>query len=842
MEKNFLKFGLSTKEAKAVLEKHGENEIERKKELSFLRILLNQFKSPLIYILVFAGLITLFLGETTDSIVIFLAVFVNTVLGFFQETKAEKSLVALRSLIVPKAWVVRDGQEQQIEASQIVPGDLVVLKTGEKVPADGILLEAADLHLNEAILTGESMPVEKLQTHEIEKFEEKNQACMGTVIVSGRGRMLVKETGMDTKMGKIAGGLSETIEEETPLKQRIASFSKTLTVIFSLICILILVEGLLRGRQFLEMFELAVATAVAAIPEGLIISITVILTLGMQKLLKRKALVRKLVAAETLGGVTVICADKTGTLTKGKMKVVKSDFTDEKLGLKGVLLCNNLINPLEMAMWEWAKKTQSHKLKVRKWAEKLTEENKRLGEIPFSSKNKFIATLYKNELFVSGAPEKILSLSSLSQKEKDKWLGKLDEYTTSGLRVVSFAYKKGETAVDNFKRLKRLDLKSKDLGLTWLGLLAFEDPVRLEVKTALSACKKAGIKIKVITGDYKETAVAVMNKLEIVGEKLKGEEILEGFELSKMTDDELARRIDKIVLFARTNPEDKIRIVEALQKNNETVAMMGDGVNDALALKRADIGIVVGDASEVAKETADMVLLDSNFQTIVEAVNEGRAIFENIRKVVLYLLSDSFTEIILISVSIFLGLPAPIAAVQILWVNLIEDGLPGLALAFEPEEEGLMTEPPRDKKESILNKELKILIFIIGIFTDFILLGIFLFLLGRELELEVIRTVVFGGLAINSLFYVFSCKTLRANLWHEKIFSNKFLIISVLIGFLMLAGGIHLPFFNQLLDTRPLPFNYWLIILSLGIINLLAIESVKWLFIVKNKREVQQKQ
>jgi len=654
--------------------------------------------------------------------------------------------------------------------------------------------------------------------------------------------MVVTETGMGTKMGKIAGGLSETIEEETPLKQKIAKFSKTLTIVFLIICLLIIVEGLWRGRHFLEMFELSVAIAVAAIPEGLVISMTVILTLGMQRLLKRKALVRKLLAAETLGGVSVICADKTGTLTKGKMKVVSQQTTNNKQQttlVRAAMLCNNMINPLEIAMMSWAKKAQSSKLK----AQSSMEETKRIDEIPFSSKNKFIATLYEKELLVSGAPEKILAMSKLTQKEEEKWLQKLDDYTSSGLRVVSFAFLQSKIPRDKklrkaFNSLKKID--SRSIGslkgeLEWLGLLAFEDPVRMEVKSALAACRKAGIKIKVITGDYKETAIAVINKVQGSRFKVQAGEIMEGYKLEKMADEELAKRVDDIVLFARTNPEDKIRIVEALQKNGEVVAMMGDGVNDALALKKADIGVVVGEASEVAKETADMVLLDSNFETIVAAVAEGRAIFENIRKVIWYLLSDSFTEVVLVSTALILGTPAPLAAVQILWVNLIEDGLPGLALAFEPDEQGLMNEPPRDPKESILNKEMKVLIFIIGFFTDLFLLGLFLGLFFSGVVLERVRTIVFAGLAIDSLIYVFSCKSLRANLWHEKIFSNRFLNISVLIGFLMLLVGIYVPFFNKLLDTVPLALSSWGLIFLIGFLNILAIELTKWAFIVRRR-------
>lgn len=824
MKKDLPEKGLTKHEAKSLLVKYGANEIERKRELPALKILVSQFKSPLIYILFFAGVVTLFLGKTADSTVIFLAVFVNTALGFFQETKAEKSLIALRKLIVPQTFVLRDGREEQIEASQLVPGDLVALKTGEKIPADGLVVEAVVLHVNEAILTGESLPVQK--------SKEQNEVYMGAVIVSGRGKMLVTKTGMSTKMGQIAGGLLETIEEDTPLKKKITRFSKTLTYVFSAICVLIFVEGIYRGRGFLEMFELVVATAVAAIPEGLVITMTVILSLGMQRLLKHKALVRKLLAAETLGGVSVICADKTGTLTEGVMRVVKSDFVNPELGLRASILCNNLTYPLELAMWDWAKAQVKDGGITR-----IAEANERLDEIPFSSKNKYFAGLYKNELYVSGAPEKIMAASKMPEKEKEKWLKKLDNYTSSGLRVISFAFLKSGNSKylgSQMSFLRKADSSSpnslEDMGLNWLGMLAFEDPVRVEVRQALNACKKAGIDIKVVTGDYKETAVAVLRKLDLIG---KGADlkVLEGYELSKMTNEELAKRVGNTVLFARTNPEDKIRIVEALQKNGEVVAMMGDGVNDALALKRADIGVVVGNASEVAKETADMVLLDSNFSTIVAAVNEGRVIFENIRKVMLYLLSDSFTEVILISAALFLGTPLPILAVQILWINLIEDGLPGLALAFEPEEEGLMREPPKKKTEPILNVEVKVLVFIIGIVTDLFLLGLFLFLLRKGLDLPVIRTIVFAGLAVDSLLYVFSCKSLRRNLWQGNPLSNKFLNASVLIGFLMLFLGIYLPALNGLLGTVPLAFGHWVLIMGLGIANILVIEAVKWVFI-----------
>lgn len=834
--------GLSSKEALKRLEKYGPNEIERKKQLPWLRLLLDQFKSPLIYILFFAGLITLILKEWTDALVIFLAVGVNTILGFIQEYKAEKSLVALRKILVSHAKVIRDGKEELIETKDIVPGDLVILLTGSKVPADGVVVEGISLHLNEAILTGESVPVEK---------KDKEKVFMGTVVVSGRGKMLVTKTGMKTKMGGIAGQLKETIEEETPLKKQIGHLSKILAIIFAFVCLIIFFEGLWREREILEMFTLSVAVAVAAIPEGLVVSLTVILSLGMQRVLKRKGLVRKLLAAETLGSVDIICADKTGTLTEGKMKVTdweteKGSKSEEEEILKAAVLCNNMINPLEVAMINWVKEKVGE-------VEEIIKLNPRIDEIPFSSEKKFIAVLVKSptdtsgvsrgKIFLSGAPEMVMEMCLMTEKEKIKWQKKLDEFTKKGLRVVAFSYATGDLKKlkTNFLSLKK-GLQKYDgqingdwhyLQLKWLGLLLFEDPVRLEVKQALKTAQLAGIKIKVITGDYRNTAISVLNKLEINGGQLKDEQVMEGWELEKASDEELTKRIDEIVLFARTTPEQKIRIVEALQAKGHSVAMMGDGVNDALALKKADIGIVVGEASEVAKETADMVLLDSNFKTVVAAVEEGRGIFENIKKVVLYLLSDSFTEIVLIGGSLLLGLPTPLLSAQILWVNLVEDGLPGLALAFEPKDKGLMKEPPRPKNAPILDEELKILIFVIGIITDLLLLIIFYLLFRFKLPIEMTRTIIFAALAVDSLLYVFSCKTLRANLWHEDIFSNKFLLFSVLIGFLLLIAGIYTPFLNLILKTERLPLLAWPLIFTKGLITIGGIELVKWLFLKK---------
>lgn len=834
--------GLSSKEALRRLKKYGPNEIEKKKEPAWFRHLFNQFKSPLIYILFIAGLITLFLKEWTDSVVIFMAVSLNTALGFIQEFKAEKSLIALRKILVPHAWVIRDGKQEKIEASALIPGDLVILKTGNKVPADGRLIEDVDLYVNEAILTGESVPVTK---------KSKDEVFMGTVVVTGRGQMIVEKTGRETKMGRIATKLSQTVEEETPLKKQIGHLSKILAVIFIVICFIIFIEGLWRGKEILEIFILCIAVAVAAIPEGLVVSLTVILTLGMQRILKRKGLVRRLLAAETLGSVDVICADKTGTLTEGKMKVVDfvvEDGIKEKAQMiKSVVLCNNMTNPLEISMMDWALNQSGSKIDP----ELINKTNPRVGEIPFSSERKFIAVLVENtkdkeaEIILSGAPEMVMAISLNDKKKLEKWQQKLDQYTDKGYRAVALAYKKGDlkTLREMFSRLKtgvkkydgKVDSHYDFLHLKWLGLVLFEDPPRKEVKQALKLCQKAGIAVKVITGDYRNTAAAVLKKLEIVKGELKAGQIVEGWELEKISNEELIKKIDDVILFARTTPEQKIRIVEALQTKGHTVAMMGDGVNDALALKKADIGIVVGEASEVAKETADMILLDSNFETIVAGVEEGRGIFENIKKVVLYLLSTSFTEVILISGSLLLNLPLPITAGQILWVNLVQDGLPGLALAFEPIEKHLMKERPRKKEEPLLDTELKVLIFIIGIVTDFVLLAIFIILTRLNFDLKLNQTIVFAALGTNSLFYIFSCKSLRWNLWRTNLGDNKFLIIAVMTGFLFMFSALYIPKAQVFLKTVSLNPFALLLVLFLGILNVALIELVKWLFLRRKK-------
>lgn len=841
--------GLTSEEAKRRLDQFGPNELPKKKEFSEIRLLIDQIKSPLIYILIIAGFVAFLLGEIVDSVVIFLAVVVNTLLGFFQERKASKALAALSKVLMPTANVIRDGQVQRIPIEEIVPGDLVVLSPGERIAADGEVVEAVNLLVEEAILTGESMPVKKGDTGHGIRDTTEGQVFMGTTVMGGRGKMVVSRTGKETEMGKIATSLRTTKEERTPLQKRLEEFSKLLAVLIGVICLVILGMGLLEEYEFVQMFETAVAVAVAAIPEGLAVSLTVILALGMQRILKKKALVRKLVAAETLGSVSVICADKTGTLTEGKMRVVGIEVgqvgkvekvEEEKLLLKGMILCNNMINPLEVAMREWVEK------KVEKvgQVEQVEKEYPRVEEIPFSSEHKYIATRHvtgdkqheKEIIFLSGAPEIVLSKGEISDKERSRWMKKIEEEAKKGRRIIAFATAKAPNEVKARKIFDSLKPgeNSEVEGLKFLGVVFFEDPVRESVKKALEECQKAGIETKVITGDYKETAAAVLRQ---VGFKLDSKNFsMSGDELEKISADQLRENVEGIVLFYRVDPHQKLKIVEALKANGEVVAMMGDGVNDAPAIKKADIGIVVDSASDVARETADMVLLDSNFATIVAAVRGGRAIFETMKKVIVYLLSDSFTEVILVGGSLLLGLPLPLLPVQILWVNLVEDGLPAMALSFEPEEEEVMKDKPRPREAPILDKEMKILIFVIGLVTDGFLLGLFIWLLRAGWEMTLVRTVIFAGLGLDSLLYVFSCKTFRRNLWHEHVFNNSFLIASVLIGYIMLIGSLYLPVFQLLLRTQPLSFELWFLIGGLGIIKVGLIELVKWLFISRHMR------
>jgi len=825
--------GLTSQEAGLRLGKFGPNELKKHQEHSSLKIFFNQFESPLIYILVFAGVVTFFLRDFTDTIVIFAAVFLNTALGFYQEQKSQKSMRALKSLITSVVKVIRDDNQKIIESKNLVPGDLVILTIGTRIPADGLLVESTDLTVDESILTGESMPIAKkagssLGVSESVVDKQHQMVFMGTMVTTGIAKIIITKTGMETKVGQIGHSLIEMKEEKTPLQIEIGKLAKTLALVVGMMTIFIFLFGRFLDYQFLEMFTTSIAVAVAAIPEGLPVSFTVVLALGMQRILRRKAVVRRLLATETLGSVSVICADKTGTLTEGQMEVVESLVGQDKQKLvQAAFLCNDMRDPLEIAMMSWAKK-EIAKSKGKIVA--LKNEYQKIDEIPFNPIDKYIATLHQEKksgekfLFFSGAPEVILNKSKLTTKEKEELLKKFQEYGQQGYRLVGFAYKKLKFPVN---KIKEDDLKA----FVWLGILIFEDPIRKGVKETLEECQRAGIKVKVITGDYLATALAILKKLGIKNHK----KALEGKDLEKINDEKLKETVKEVILFARTTPEQKLRIVRSLKQNGEVVAMMGDGVNDAPALKQADIGIVVESASDVAKETADIVLLDSNFATIIHAIEEGRNIFENIRKIVLYLLSSSFTEIILIGGSILLGLPLPLAAAQILWINLIEDTFPAIGLVFEPWERELMMVPPRQKTTPILSPPMKFLIFGVGIFLNVFLLLLFWALNKGFLHLSSPQTFMFVALGINFLFVPFACRSLRKPIFKFNPFSNKILNLTLAFGFILLISAVYLPPLQLVFKTHPLGINEWIFLSLLGFFSFLIIELVKWTFILKKR-------
>lgn len=775
--------------------------------------MINQLSSPLVYILIFAGVVTVFLHEYTDAVVIGAAVFINTILGFVQEKRAGEALRALKGLIHPEARVIREGQMQTIEVSKLVPGDLVVLNKGDKVPADGNLIYANRLFLSEALLTGESVPVAK---------NKDDDVYMGTSVTAGQAKFVVEKTGDKTEIGKIAANIDE-IGEDTPLRKQLSVFSRQLSILVVSLTLLIFVIGLLVGKSPAEIFTTSVALAVSAIPEGLLVGLTVILAIGMQRILAQKGLVRNLVSAETLGGVTFICVDKTGTLTEGRMQVVDVIGDEEKLKLQTVV-ANDLDDPIVIAAYEWGSQDSG-----------INEETfERLDSIPFTSENKEFISLNKhddkqNVILINGAPEILLEKSTLDRGEKDWNYQQIENLTGQGKRVLGFARKlvsidKTEVSLD--------DVKS---GLEWEGLIAFSDPVRLDVKESFEKTKKAGIRLVVITGDYAKTAVSV---LEEIGMQVTNEDIIWGSDLDSLSDQDLEEKIyanENVKLFARTKPEQKLKIVQVLKNRNEVVAMMGDGVNDAPALTAADIGIVVGEATDVAKESADLVLLDSSFKTIILAIEEGRGIFDNLRKMILYLMSDAFEEILLVMGALIAGLPLPITAAQILYVNLISDGFPNLALTIDPKAKDIMEKKPRPTNEALVPRWMREIILIVSLVAGLLAFTMFYLSLKYTGSESFARSVAFATVGINSLVYVFSIKGLREPFWKINIFDNLWLWVAVAGGLVLQLLPFLVPRIRTLFEIEKLGF-YWLAVFGTSLILFAVIEITKHVFTASSKK------
>ena len=848
--------GLTEKEVRKRRKEFGKNKLPEKKSFSKIKILFDQFKSPLIYILIIAGIVTFVLGKFTDSIVIFLAVLVNASFGFFEENKVSETIKALKQILKVKTTVLREGEKKEILREKIVPGDIIFLNSGDIVPADGRLIETENLKINEAILTGEWLPTKKtnkILPIETSLADRDNMVFMGTIVEDGQGKVIVTETGLNTEMGKIAKILQETEEEKTPIQKKLFGFSKTISLVIGVICFFIFLGGIIRGQDWIEIFETSIAVAVGGIPEALPITMTVILATGMERILKKKGLVRKLASVETLGSASVICVDKTKTLTKGKMELGKIFAMNEKFALEiGVMVTQSFIENPQDHFKKWKiRGTSTDKAIILGAAKKgilkpeLDKKNPSILKIPFKSDRKFLVSLNKlnkiNDEIISnkgkiilsfcGAPEKLIDLSknfSISKKEIEN---KLDEFTKKGYRVVGAAYKEIKELKTDGVEIEELERKvEKEFhDLTFVGIIALKDPVRKGVKEAFKICRDAKMKPIIITGDHKNTAIAVAKELRI---EVKEDEVIEGKNLDKISDEELKDKIRKIKIYARAEPRHKMRIVQVWQKKGEVVAMTGDGVNDAPALKKADIGLAVGSGTEVAKEASDLVLLNDSFEVIVKAIKEGRIILDNIRKSISYILSDSFTSFFLVGFSFVFGWPLPILPVQILWNNLVEDTLPDIAYAFEPEEQGVMKRKPTSLKSSLLNKEMKVLIFGTGLIDQFIILILFWILWGYlGLNLDYCRTMVFGAMCLNTVFVIYCYKNLKKNIWQINLFSNKFLVLSSVFVFIFFILAIYFPPLQTLLKTVPLGIGSWLTLVFIGIISMFLIEITKWWFI-----------
>lgn len=861
--------GLSKREAESRLVKFGPNELPEGKKFSTLKLFVRQLKNPLIYILFVAFIISFLTSHFIDASIVMIVILISSIVGFIQEYKANQALAHLKKLIKYKTRVLRDNEEIIISQEHVVPGDIIFLSPGEKIPADARLIKTRNFGIIEAVLTGESVPSKKV-THIFPKettlVDRENMIYQGTVVSHGKAIAVVTATGNDTELGQIAKMIKETDESETPLQKKINNFGKTLGLVLVIINIIIFTIGILTGRPLFEMFLTSVAVVVAGVPEGLLPAMTIILAIGMQKLAKHKGLVRKMLAAETLGSISVICSDKTGTLTQGEMRVSQIITNAEKIShdgekfskiikldgeashiiaLKIGLLCSNAIieNPRdELKDWKIVGDPTEKALLLagRSGGLSKTELDKkevRIAEIPFDSKYKMMATLHKHKdskekktiSYTKGAPEKILEFCSfvdvegekitLTKKRKKEIEKQYEGLTGSGLRVLAIGYKINDDVISP-KEFTRENL----IDFIFVGLIAIKDPLRSEAKRTVRLCRDAGIRPIIVTGDHKLTAMAIVKELGI---KVYKENVLEGADLDKLTEQELAEKVKSVIIFARVEPKHKIQIISALQSNGEIVAMTGDGVNDAPALKKADIGVAVGSGTDVAKEIADLVLLDDNFSTIVRAIERGRNTFNNIRKVILYLLTDASTSMTLIGGSVIFGFPLPILPVQILWIKLAESAVPAMALAFDEVNEDVMKDMPRKKDEPILNRPMKKLIVFYALTMDITLFGIFYYFWKTADNFDLTRTVVFVGLGLSSFFYIFAVRGLRTSIFKINPFSNKFLLLSVGLGFSMLIISVYTPFFNTVLQTVPLGLKEWIILGSYAMLSIVVYEIGK---------------
>lgn len=836
--------GLNEREALDRLKKYGLNELIKKKRKHPTMIFADQFKNLMTVVLIVAAVISWFLGEKADSLTILAIIVLNSFLGFIQEYKAERSIEALMEMSAPTARVIREGKKSNINAKYLVPGDIIDLDTGDRVPADGIILASTGLMVDESLLTGESVPVEK--TH-----KKDNRVYMGAIATMGKARVIVSQTGMNTEMGKIAHMLQSITDEYTPLQKRLSELGRYIVVFCLAICAVVALTGILRGEDPYNMLLTGISLAVAAIPEGLPAIVTVALAIGVQRMYKKNALVRKLPAVETLGCTTLICADKTGTLTQNKMTVQKLYLGDKivepkkdvfplnektKLFFTAAVACNdgiyeeNLLggitstgDPTEIALLKAAWDAG-----VKKSA--IDKNYNRIYEIPFDSDRKRMAVIVKNKkgeifVFVKGAVDIMLDKCSrqissdgvtvLNPLDKRIILDANERMAASALRIMGTAYKKYDTPT--------FDKASVEEDLIFIGMAGMIDPPRQEATEAIEKCILSGIRPVMITGDHKLTAAAIGKELGIL---TSYKNILTGAELDNMNDKELIDASKNVSVYARVSPRHKLKIVKALKSTGHVVAMTGDGVNDAPAIKEADIGIAMGlSGTDVTKEASSMILMDDNFATIVSAVEEGRIIYDNIRKFLRYLLSCNIGEVLLMFLASLLKLPIPLIPIQILWVNLVTDGLPAMALGIDPPDKGIMLRKPRRRSESIFSRGLGLKILLRGLFIGFGTLAVYALMLYLTYnDIKRARCCAFATLVLCQLIFVFECRSESRSIIRINPLTNIPLILAVLCSLGLLLMVIYVPFFQALFQTIALNKIEWIIIVfSSGIWTVLSI-------------------
>lgn len=829
--------GITSDEAQIRLNKFGANELEEKKKASAWMIFFSQFKDIMIIILIAAAILSGLVGDMTDTIIILIIVLLNAIVGFVQEYRAEKSLEALKKMTITQAHIIRDGQSVIVSSTELVPGDIVSLEAGFVVPADMRLIETFSFRVDESSLTGESVAVDKisnvLKDENITLGDQLNMAFKGTLVANGRAKGIVVATGMKTELGKIASLLQEQTVM-TPLQARMEKFGKKLTYIILIICALLFISGVLRGEDTFKILLLAVSLAVAAIPEALPALITIALSRGAARLAKKQALVRKLPAVETLGSVNFICSDKTGTLTQNKMRVVEYyDAENEESkhnNIKLFDLCiasnhdvkfNELKEPFgestELALVQFV----VDKLEYQHY-QSLTEKYPRIAELPFDSDRKCMTTVHhydtKYIIITKGASESISSIL-LNDEDITNLKKYSDIWAKNGKRVLAFAYKIVDVLPDPFT------YTNAESNLHLAGITGLIDPPREEAKIAIAECKSAGIKPVMITGDHPETAKAIAREIGILDDN---DLVLTGAELHHISDKAFTEQVEKVAVYARVSPDQKLRIVKMLQNKGHFVAMTGDGVNDAPSLKAANIGVAMGiNGTDVSKEASDLVLLDDNFATIVNAVKEGRRIFENIRKFVKYIMTCNGAEIWTIFLAPLFGMPIPLLPIHILWINLVTDGLPALALANEKAEKDIMHRKPRHANESIFSDGVGYHIIWVGILMAGVSLGIQAWSLYNDLEHW--QTMVFTVLSLSQLGHVMAIRSDRTFLYKQGLFSNLPLLLSILLTFALQMCVIYIPFLNDVFNTQPLTLFELMICVGVSLVVFHMVELEKWL-------------